>query len=59
VAKLFELFDRPIFDLGHYVSGHTLKHLAAALSAYLGAANAATASSVRSTLKRVFPVNIA
>jgi hypothetical protein len=34
VAKLFELFDRAIFDLGHVVSGHTVKHLAAALSAY-------------------------
>lgn len=34
IAKLFELFDRPIFELGHVVSGHTLKHLIAALSAY-------------------------
>jgi hypothetical protein len=34
VAKLFELFDRPILELGHVVSGHTLKHLTAALSAY-------------------------
>ena len=34
LAKLFELLDRPIFDLGHVVSGHTLKHLTAALSAY-------------------------
>lgn len=30
LAKLFELADRPIFELGHLVSGHTLKHLAAA-----------------------------
>jgi hypothetical protein len=30
-AKLFELLDRPIFELGGVVSGHTLKHLAAAL----------------------------
>ena len=29
-AKLFELADRPIFALGGIVSGHTLKHLAAA-----------------------------
>jgi hypothetical protein len=28
VAKLFEAADRPIFSLGHIVSGHTLKHLA-------------------------------
>jgi hypothetical protein len=34
VAKLFEAADRPIFSLGQIVSGHTLKHLAAALSAY-------------------------
>ncbi len=34
VAKLLELLDRPIFSVGHIVSGHTLKHLAAALSAY-------------------------
>ncbi len=33
-AKLFEAADRPIFALTHVVSGHTLKHLAAALSAY-------------------------
>jgi len=30
VAKLFELADRPIFEFGEIVSGHTLKHLAAA-----------------------------
>lgn len=33
VAKLFELFDAPIYDeLG--ISGHTLKHVAAALGVY-------------------------
>jgi ceramidase len=30
-AKLFELLDKPIFAIGGVVSGHTLKHLAAAL----------------------------
>ena len=30
LAKLLELLDRPIFSVGHWVSGHTLKHLAAA-----------------------------
>jgi hypothetical protein len=30
-AKLFELLDKPIYSLGHVVSGHTLKHLAAGL----------------------------
>ncbi len=30
-AKLFELLDRPIYAMGGLVSGHTLKHLAAAL----------------------------
>jgi hypothetical protein len=36
LAKVFELhaFDHGIYDLGHLVSGHTLKHLAAALGAY-------------------------
>jgi hypothetical protein len=34
LAKLFEAADRPIFALGRIVSGHTLKHLAAAVSAY-------------------------
>ncbi len=32
LAKIFEVLDRPIFNLGHIVSGHTLKHLAAALA---------------------------
>src|SRR5215468_292195 len=30
-AKVFELCDRPIYNLGHLVSGHTLKHLSAGL----------------------------
>jgi hypothetical protein len=34
VAKLFELLDARIFSLGGVVSGHTLKHVAAALSGY-------------------------
>jgi hypothetical protein len=34
LAKVFEATDRQIFALGHIVSGHTLKHLAAAVSAY-------------------------
>ena len=34
LAKLFELLDARIFSLGDIVSGHTLKHLAAALSGY-------------------------
>ena len=34
LAKVFEAADRPIFAGGHIVSGHTLKHLAAALSAF-------------------------
>ena len=32
LAKVFEALDRPIFDLGHVVSGHTLKHLIAAVA---------------------------
>jgi hypothetical protein len=32
LAKVLEAADKPIFAVGHIVSGHTLKHLAAALS---------------------------
>jgi hypothetical protein len=35
LAKLLEVLDRPIFDSLRVVSGHSLKHLAAALAAYL------------------------
>ena len=35
VAKVTEVYDRQIFELGGWVSGHTLKHLAAALGVYL------------------------
>jgi hypothetical protein len=34
IAKVFEAADRPIYALGHAVSGHTLKHCAAAVSAW-------------------------
>jgi hypothetical protein len=34
LAKLLEAADKPIFAACHIVSGHTLKHLAAALSTY-------------------------
>lgn len=34
-AKAFELLDAQIYALGHIVSGHTLKHLTAAVGAYL------------------------
>lgn len=34
LAKIFEEADRQIFALGHVVSGHTLKHLAAAAAGY-------------------------
>jgi len=33
-AKLFEVLDGPIFLMGHLLSGHTLKHLTAALAAW-------------------------
>jgi hypothetical protein len=35
LAKVLEILDKPIFSLGHIVSGHTLKHLAAAVAGYL------------------------
>ena len=34
LAKVLEYFDRPIFAALHIVSGHTLKHLAAAAAGY-------------------------
>src|SRR5260370_14224183 len=34
LAQAFESLDRPIFPLGNTVSGHTLKHLAAAVACY-------------------------
>jgi hypothetical protein len=34
LAKVFESFDHSVFSLGHFLSGHTLKHLAAGLSGY-------------------------
>jgi hypothetical protein len=34
LAKVFEAADRPIFNLGGMISGHTLKHITAAVSAY-------------------------
>lgn len=34
LAKALEILDKPIFALGHIVSGHTLKHLAAAAAGY-------------------------
>ena len=35
VAKVAEVYDRAIFELGGWVSGHTLKHLAAAAGVFL------------------------
>ncbi len=34
LAKVFEALDRPIYDRVHIVSGHTLKHLAAAMAVF-------------------------
>lgn len=34
LAKVLELFDKPIFATLHVVSGHSLKHLAAAVAGY-------------------------
>jgi hypothetical protein len=34
LAKVCETEDRPVFSLGHLVSGHTLKHLAAGAAGY-------------------------
>lgn len=32
LARIFEIFDQAIFDIGQWVSGHTLKHLAVSLA---------------------------
>ncbi|HXW54748.1 MAG TPA: hypothetical protein VEJ67_03285 [Candidatus Cybelea sp.] len=34
LAKVLESTDRALFSHGHVVSGHTLKHVAASISAY-------------------------
>jgi hypothetical protein len=34
-AKLYEVLDKPVFAVGHLVSGHTLKHIGAAVSCYM------------------------
>ena len=34
LAKILETFDQSIYSVGHIVSGHTLKHLAAAAAGY-------------------------
>ena len=34
LAKVLEHFDGPIYAIGHIVSGHTLKHLAAAAACF-------------------------
>jgi hypothetical protein len=33
IAKLLETFDRQLYELGHVTSGHSLKHVAAAVAA--------------------------
>lgn len=35
VAKVAETFDQEIYDLKQIVSGHTIKHLLAAVAIYL------------------------
>jgi hypothetical protein len=34
-AKLYEFLDKEIYSVGHIVSGHTLKHIGAAVSCYM------------------------
>jgi len=35
VAKVLETFDKQLYELGHFASGHSLKHLAAAVAGLL------------------------
>ena len=59
LAKLFELLDRPIFDLGHVVSGHTLKHLTAAVSAYWALRMLRLRIPCGTAMKKSVPVTVA
>ena len=34
LAKFTETFDKQIFSMGHVVSGHTIKHIAAGVGSY-------------------------
>jgi hypothetical protein len=34
IAKICETADRQVFSLGHFLSGHTLKHLAAGAAGF-------------------------
>ena len=34
LAKIFELLDRPVYAAGHFLSGHTWKHIFSAIAAY-------------------------
>jgi hypothetical protein len=43
LAKALELLDRPLYSVGQLVSGHTLKHLAAAAAIYVVARALASA----------------
>jgi preprotein translocase subunit SecG len=35
IAKLFELFDSQIYQAGHIISGHSLKHITAGIACYV------------------------
>jgi hypothetical protein len=52
LAKLLELFDREFLALGNLVSGHTLKHLAAAVAGLRGLSHVDAANPYRSAALR-------
>ena len=35
LAKVFEYLDHQVYSIGHFVSGHTLKHLVAAAACFM------------------------
>jgi len=35
LAKLLEFFDAPVLEYSHLVSGHSLKHVAAAVAGFV------------------------
>lgn len=52
LAKILETVDRPVFAVAHFVSGHTLKHLAAAAAGYWLVRMLAKRQPIRATTPR-------
>lgn len=55
LAKVAEFTDRPIYALGHVISGHTVKHLFAACAVYWVLRMIWKREAVRGTMEEVMP----